>query len=172
MKIPPWCRFTIRATGEFTVKDKRGHILGPDMATARRFTIETAGDPLEIKVHHAESVEISSLAEVRPSPYEHNSGVPVEISAEVSQPTIQEMMRLYLADYRDRIEPDEPETPDEFFDFGDDDDDDLVFSQYQYDEMPEEPLSEPDSQESGALLEEPEPTPAPQTQETQETKPE
>jgi hypothetical protein len=165
-KIPPYTRWTIRATGSFSIQDTKGNILGPDDATSRRFTVETADAGLALDVQCAEDTKLSVNQIVRPSRYEQNSGIPVEIAAPIAEPTIQELIRMYIRESTDAGP--EVETPEEFFDFDlDEDEGELLRSQYEYEDMDEEPIPPAgDSQESPAPQAEAEPEKESETQET------
>lgn len=145
LTVPPFAKMVLRTDKEFTVLSS-GKIIGPDSSTARSLRVETAGESLEIEVEYKGKLSVE--VNVR-NPHEENDGVPVAVTTEVSPPTIQEMMRMYLAEELHR-HSDEIETPDEFFDFEMDDDGELLRSDYEFDDMVEEyPLpKEGDSQES------------------------
>ena len=141
--IPPFCRWSVRASGEFCVLSEDGQVLGPNSAADRVFVMETAEKEFTINVVADEDTVLSWAANVRPSPFEKNSGVAVTVQQPVTEPTIQEMIRMYIREVTDS--EDRPETPDEFFDFDmDDDEGELMYSQYEYDEMQEEYLMEPE----------------------------
>lgn len=146
--IPPYCRFTIRSDSEFAVYDtdaggKPLRYIGPDDSSRRTLTLETADNQRIISVKAKASAMVTVDAEVRPSPFEANSGIPSELSQPVHQPTIQEMIRQYIREAMPHPDDTAEETPDEFFDFDMDTDHDLLVSEYE--EMDEEPTYDPDS---------------------------
>lgn len=156
--VPPYCHWEFRCSDTFYVYHGDA-LVGPDSSTARRYCVETAGESMELKIDTMKDAKVSTLARVRPSPFEHNSGVPAEIQQPVHEPTIQEMIRMYIAE--SLPETSDPETPDEFFDFDMDDEQDILTSPYEFEEMeedfrPEPESTEGDSQESPDTKAEPE----------------
>lgn len=145
--LPPYARCTIRTSGPFSVARDEG-LIGPDSADSRVFTYETANDPVDLQVICDDDTLVTHDVQVRPSRYESNSGVPVMVQEPVNEPTIQEMIRMYLAQAVDK-QTNEVETPEEFFDFGLDGDDeqDLLTSPWEYDaEVMEEQYAPDDNQ--------------------------
>lgn len=143
--VPPFARASVRASGSFTVYDgdAKGNkldIIGPRSSTDRLFQVETADNQRVIIVEHHQDTVINFKAQVRPSPYETNSGIPSELSQPISEPTIQDMVRMYIREAMVSA-PDEPETPDEFFDF-DVDDEEMHLFHSEYEDMENEYLSE------------------------------
>lgn len=140
--IPPFCRWTFRCSDTFYVYEG-DNLVGPNSSTTRLFVVETAKEARKLKVDVFKDAKFSTFAEVR-NPYEANDGVPAAISTPIKEPTIQEMIRMYI---QEAVAPEsnEPETPEEFFDFDmDDDDGHLMQSPYEYEEMDEEWPQEPE----------------------------
>lgn len=127
--IPPYGRMTLRTDCPFVVRQGED-ILGPNSESDRVMRISAANDALEVVVKTKHGGTVSTRIELRPNRYESNSGIPAEVQAPVSEPTIQDMIRMYLAEANHGID-DTPETPEEFFDFGDDDQDETKLSHYQ-----------------------------------------
>lgn len=148
--VPPYARLTLRSTHPFTVW-RDASIIGPDSSTVRKFSMQTAEESVHLVIEGAKGCEFSHSVEIRPSPYEKNSGIPSELSAPIAPPTIQELIRTYI---QEAVQTKEKiETPEEFFDFGEDEDDDqhLLMSDYEYleaqDEYPIESEETPPSLE-------------------------
>lgn len=158
IKIPPYARWEVRSTGPFSVLDADEHILGPDDSSTRVFRVETAGESKTVIVQGDKGTKFTQNVRVRPSPFEKNDGVPVAVQEPVSEPTIQEMLRMYLSEYAER-DTGELETPDEFFDFGDEDEQDLLTSPWEYTEMEEQFVPEAAAPEGGDSAESPDETP-------------
>lgn len=170
--IPPYARCTIRTSGPFSVLDADGLLIGPNTAGDRVFRYETAQEAVPVEIRADEETLISHRTETRDS-FEKNSGIPVAVQEPISEPTIQEMMRMYLAQTLDRDDPNEVETPDEFFDFDTDDEQDILTSPWEYEAelmeeqyAPEDPKSTPEPDKTEPA------TPEPETTETSQNAPE
>lgn len=163
--IPPFCLATLKADGEFVVyrADASGdpiEVLGPDNSSRRIFRMETSSNQQAIAIKAAEDTLISIDLKVRPNPLEQNTGIPVELSEPVHEPTIQELIRQYVSEAIGRDSDAELETPDDFFDFEVDDDMELFHSPYEQEMVEEYPLSASESEseeESHQPLAEPAP---------------
>lgn len=143
---PAYCETVIRASGEFYIYevDKDGKklgLLGPRSATDRIAYVRTARHPVNIEVTHAPGVYLDVEDRIRKNPREENSGEQLVLSHDLAEPSIKEMIRMYIKEALGKGEDEHLETPDEFFDMDVDDEETLPLSGYEIDDMPEEYLA-------------------------------
>lgn len=157
---PAFCETVIRASGEFYIYEvdedgKKLGLLGPRSATDRIAYVRTARHPVNIEITHADGVYIDVEDRIRKNPREENSGEQLVLSHDLAEPSIKELIRMYIKEALGKDEQEHVETPDEFFDMDVDDEETLPLSGYEIDDMPDEyPAHRP------GKVEEPTPEPA------------
>lgn len=157
LEVMPYSLVTLRCDQAFNVyrvlEDGDLEVIGPPSETDRFFRCVNQGEPWKLLVKHEKGSILTENQVIR-DPHEKNNGEVHELKSSKPEPTIQDMIKMYV---RQHIHGDDDsetfENSEEFFDFGEEDDDDGHEMYSPYVEMEEQFLPEDQSSEAAPVPE-------------------